>query len=50
MISAIGLVGALFSRFLLPATRNKTISELNKLFVKEENGEIPAAYDNPTHM
>ena len=50
IMSAIGFIGAFFSRFLIPATRNKTISELNKLFVKEENAEIPTAYDNPTHM
>ena len=46
IISAINFVGALFSRFLLPQTRNKTISDLDQLFVKDKNHKY-GAFDNP---
>ena len=46
IISVINLFGALFSRFVLPETRNKTISELDQLFVRVKN-EKYGAFDNP---
>ena len=46
IISVINLFGALFSRFVLPETRNKTISELDQLFVRDKN-EKYGAFDNP---
>ena len=45
IISVINLFGALFSRFVLPETRNKTISELDQLFVRDKNENY--AFDNP---
>ena len=48
IISVINLFGALFSRFVLPETRNKTISELDQLFVRDKN-EKYGAFDNPLY-
>ena len=45
IISALDVVGALFSRFAIPQTRNKTISELDQLFVRDEKENY--AFDNP---
>ena len=35
IISAIDILGAIFSKILIPETRNKTISELEKIFAKD---------------
>ena len=46
IISVINVFGAIFSRFAIPQTRNKTISELDQLFVRGKN-EKYGAFDNP---
>ena len=46
-ISAVNLVGALFSRSAIPETRNKTISELDQLFVTDKQQNSYGAFDNP---
>ena len=46
IISALDVFGALFYRFAIPQTRNKTISELDQLFVRGKN-EKYGAFDNP---
>ena len=50
IISAIDILGAIFSRISLPETRNKTVSELEKIFAKDPDN-LPEAYtyDNPLH-
>ena len=50
IISGIDILGAIFSQIFLPETRNKTVSELEKIFAKDDKN-LPEAYvyDNPLH-
>ena len=50
IISAIDVFGAFFYKIFLPETRNKTISELQRIFAKDpENLTEAYTYDNPLH-
>ena len=50
IISVINILAAIFYKILLPKTRNKTVSELQKIFAKDpENLSEAYSYDNPLH-
>ena len=51
IIAAIDILGAIFSKIFLPETRNKTVSELEKIFAKDPEHHPEAhAYDNPIQV
>ena len=50
IISGMDILAAIFYKICLPKTRNKTVSELEKIFAKDpENPASAKAYVNPLH-
>ena len=50
VISGINILAAIFYKIFIPQTRNKTISELQKIFAKDPKIPTEAyTYDNPLH-
>ena len=52
IISAVDILGAIFSEIFIPETRNKTVSQLEKIFAKDQKNQPEAhdAYDNPLQV
>ena len=47
IISVVDVVGAIFSHIFIPHTRNKTVSELEQIFVRKKTENPTECHDNP---